>query len=139
MFYDCSKLLNAPELNATTLAGSCYMGMFQSCLSLFNAPSLPATTLAEGCYRSMFSFCTTLKNAPALTATTLAERCYEHMFYMCEKLKYVKCIATDITATNALTDWLSGVASSGTFVKASGTRWKSGASGIPEGWYVNEE
>ena len=139
MFYDCSKLLNAPELNATTLASNCYEGMFDTCLSLYNAPSLPATTLAEGCYRSMFSFCKSFTNAPALHATTLTRECYMHMFFMCESLKYVKCIATDITATNALTDWLSGVKASGTFLKASGTRWKSGASGIPEGWYVNEE
>ena len=61
------------------------------------------------------------------------------MFQYCSKLNYVKCLATDITATNALNNWLSGVASTGTFVKHYGVGYQTGASGIPSGWNVVEE
>lgn len=125
-------------LPATTLAGYCYAGMFAGCTSLTAAPSLPATTLAESCYNEMFSGCTSLTAAPDLPATTLAYWCYSSMFYGCSKLSSVTCLATDISAFNCTTDWLSGVAASGTFTKAAGADWsgKTGASGIPSGWTV---
>lgn len=80
MFYDCTGLTKAPVLPATSLAESCYYGMFNGCTSLSQAPNLPATTLDVGCYNSMFSGCTSLTKAPALPATTLAYSCYNGMF-----------------------------------------------------------
>ena len=56
------------------------------------------------------------------------------MFVGCSNLSYVKCLATDISATDCLTNWLVRVASTGTFVKAANTQWPISASGIPEGW-----
>lgn len=61
MFSDCTNLITAPALPATTLAEECYAGMFYGCTSLTQAPALPATTLADGCYRGMFEGCTSLK------------------------------------------------------------------------------
>jgi hypothetical protein len=60
MFEDCTSLVQAPELHATTLTESCYEEMFWGCESLVQAPELPATTLAESCYSGMFSHCTSL-------------------------------------------------------------------------------
>ena len=55
----------------------------------------------------------------------------------CESLNYIKCLATDISATNCTNGWVSGVAATGTFVKASSmTSWTTGTSGIPTGWTV---
>ena len=104
-----------------------------------NAPLLlPATTLAKHCYDSMFAY-TTLTKAPELKAPVLAEGCYTRMFYGCENLSKVTCLATNISAANCVDDWLDGVASSGTFTKATDmTAWTSGASGIPSGWTVRE-
>ena len=51
-------LTQAPSLPATTLAISCYAGMFADCSGLTAAPSLPATTLAIDCYAGMFQDCT---------------------------------------------------------------------------------
>ena len=85
-FRDCSALITAPALPATTLASSCYEGMFQGCTSLTTAPALPATTLAGACYRSMFYGCANLTTAPELPATTLANYCYFEMFYGCTAL-----------------------------------------------------
>src|SRR5574344_2006953 len=97
--------------------------MFNGCTSLTTAPELPATTLAEQCYSYMFNGCTALTTAPELPATTLANYCYQSMFKNCTNLQYVKCLSTDITATDALTDWLSGVAATGTFVKKYGVEY----------------
>ena len=134
MFHGCSSLTTAPQLPATKLASICYQYMFQGCTSLTTAPALPATTLAYGCYSIMFYGCTSLTTAPELPATTLAQSCYASMFQDCTSLNYIKCLATDISATDCTLDW---VASTGTFVKPSSmASWSTGTSGIPTGWTV---
>ena len=140
MFDGCTSLSKAPELPATTLANYCYMDMFGNCTSLTEAPELPATELAEGCYYTMFWNCSNLTTAPDLPAEELEPYCYRWMFEDCTNLNYVKCLATDISAENCTEDWLNGVASSGTFVKAAGMKdWTTGTSGIPAGWQVQNE
>jgi hypothetical protein len=140
MFYGCTSLTTAPELPATTLASSCYAYMFYGCTSLTTAPELPATTLASGCYHSMFWGCTRLTQAPELPATTLATYCYRYMFYRCSNLNYIKMLATDISATNCLTNWVGNVSSTGTFVKNPAmTSLPTGADGIPSGWTVVDD
>lgn len=88
LFMDCTSLIQAPALPATTLAEHCYHGMFSGC-SLTQAPALPATTLAEHCYYGMFGACRSLTQAPALPATTLALGCYSYMFGNCSSLTQV--------------------------------------------------
>ena len=137
MFRDCTKLTSAPELPATTLADYCYYTMFQGCTSLTVAPELPATTLADYCYYTMFQGCTSLTSAPELPATTLANYCYKSMFDGCTKLNSLTVYANNISATNCTTDWLYGVASTGTFRNlGSATYEKDSPSGIPSGWTV---
>ena len=88
----------------------------------------------------MFGGCTNLKDAPELPATKLADRCYGGMFYKCTKLRYIKCLATDISATDCTYIWVYKVANTGTFVKnASMTTWTTGDNGIPTGWTVINE
>lgn len=86
LFYNCTSLIQAPDLPATTLQTGCYENMFYGCTGLTAPPELPATTLATSCYESMFQECTGLITAPALPATTLAERCYYRMFSDCDSL-----------------------------------------------------
>ena len=137
MFFGCTSLTSAPELPATTLAFGCYSEMFMGCTSLTTAPALPSTTLETMCYKSMFASCTSLTNAPALPATTLNFMCYSNMFAGCTNLNYIKCLATDISAPSCTSSWVSGVASTGTFVKAAGMEsWTEGNNGIPSGWTV---
>ena len=141
MFWGCTSLTKAPSiLPATTLTGSCYGNMFKSCTSLTTAPELPATTLASGCYSSMFNGCTRLTQAPELPATTLAQQCYDSMFYGCTNLNYIKCLATNISATNCTYNWVSGVASAGTFIKdVNMTSWTTGVNGIPTNWTIQDD
>ena len=117
----------------------CFSGAFYNCTSIVSvAPDfLPATTLTEYCYEFMFFGCTSLTTAPELPATTLASYCYQQMFDGCSKLNYIKMLATDISATDCLLGWVSGVASKGTFVKhLNMTSLPTGVNGIPSGWTV---
>ena len=138
MFYGCTSLITAPKLPATTVAQGCYKSMFQGCTSLTTAPSiLPARTITYSCYNGMFQGCTSLIKAPELPATKLYSDCYNNMFNGCTSLNHIKCLATDISAYGSKSSWVSGVAATGTFVKAASmTEWTEGVSGIPEGWTV---
>ena len=137
MFRDCTNLTAAPQLPATILTDWCYREMFMNCSNLIAAPELPATTLAERCYQHMFYGCTSLTTAPALPATTLAGNCYAGMFRDCTSLNEITCYATDISAANSTENWVSGVASTGTFKKnASMSSWTTGVNGIPSGWTI---
>jgi hypothetical protein len=126
---------------ATTLSSAyTFYSLFINCSGLTSAENLvlPATTLAEVCYSCMFYGCTGLTTAPELPATTLVERCYYYMFNGCTNLNYIKCLATDISATDCTHGWVLRVASSGTFHKNSSmSSWTTGDSGIPNGWTVD--
>ena len=120
-----------------------FRNLFRNNTHLINAENLilPATTLAEGCYATMFNGCTSLTIAPELHATTLSKTCYYQMFFGCSNLRKITMlatdIATDISASGCLTNWVNGVASTGTFVKASSmTSLTPGVNGIPKGWTV---
>ena len=141
MFASDTGLTDASELvlPATTLAQNCYASMFWHCSNLKKTPKLPVTTLANGCYYQMFQTCTSLTQAPELPATTLANQCYFQMFQGCTNLNYIKCLATDISATDCTYNWVGNVASSGTFVKnPSMASWTTGDNGVPSGWTVED-
>ncbi len=135
MFSRCSSLTTPPALPATTLAPSCYDGLFNECTSLTTAPALPASTLEDSCYRSLFYKCSSLTTAPVLKATTLVEECYQFMYYGCSSLNEVTTYANNISASNCLTEWLYGVAATGTFHNlGTATYPTDSVSGIPSGW-----
>ena len=142
MFQGCKSLTAAPQISATTMNGdqNCD-SMFYGCTSLTTAPSvLPATTLTIYCYKSMFQNCTSLTTAPSLPATTLKYNCYQYMFYNCSSLNRIECNADtyySFSATADTSNWVSGVAASGKFIKnSSNTWWTTGNSGIPTNWSV---
>lgn len=64
----------------------CYYKLFENCSIMLTAPELPATTLADNCYQSMFYNCQSLTIPPELPATTLAYFCYSHMFMYCRRI-----------------------------------------------------
>ena len=100
---------------------------------------LPATDIGLAAYFCMFNGCTSLTTAPALPAATLTEDCYRYMFQNCSSLNHIECFATNISALNCTTDWVNGVASTGTFVKdPSMSSWTTGNNGIPDSWTVED-
>ena len=128
-------------LPTTTLTSYCYRAMFSKAHSMAEAPALPATTLAVGCYWYMFEECPITK-APDLNVLTVSKEAYGGMFLGCTELNYIKCMATNITATSAVTSWVSGVTtgSTGVFVKNSSmSSWTRGKDGIPSGWTVFDD
>lgn len=145
-----SKCVSAENLvlPATTLTDYCYRAMFSWCTKLTTPPALPATTLSQGCYWYMFEHCA-FTTAPELPATTLVRECYGAMFNNCANLNYIKCLASSgLNATSATTVWVTGVASSGTFVKdhntttgssAGNSVWTKGNNGIPTNWLVQDD
>ena len=137
LFNDSKGLTDVSTLildtSAFTLSQYCYSHMFNGCTNLTAAPELPATTLANSCYQGMFKNCASLTTAPELPATTLANYCYSYMFEGCSNLVHIVCHA--LVTSGYTTDWVKGVAPSGTFIKETGSSWTIGNSGIPEGWY----
>lgn len=119
-------------------ADNIFRYLFYNCTTLTDASGLilPAST-RNGCYSRMFQGCTSLVKAPDLPATSIATYAYYHLFDGCSSLNYVKCLATSgINTSSSTTSWMNNVASSGTFVKASGATWPSSTSGIPSSWTV---
>lgn len=139
LFSECTGLVSAATLSATTLANDCYSGMFRCCSSLTIAPELPATTLASACYKHMFEGCTDLTSAPELPATTLASSCYYYMFNGCTNLNSVKVEFTNWNSNELSTNgWLTSVSPTGTFVCPEELDTTlSGDNYIPNGWTIN--
>lgn len=133
---DVTSLFNEVGYDIAMPSYGCY-NLFRNCSSLTEAPTLPATTLADYCYSYMFYGCTSLTAAPELPATTLANYCYSHMFNGCTNLNYIKAMFTTTPSSSNTKNWVSNVASSGTFVKNAEATWSvTGANGIPNGWTV---
>ena len=139
LFKDCSGLLTAPQLPATTLAEGCYAAMFRNCTSLTAAPDLPASTLVEECYNEMFMNCTSLSTAPYLPATTLVEECYSNMFNGCSNLSSISVAFKQwnrVPVKYATNSWVYNVASTGIFTKPEALSEEYGYNRIPTEWRV---
>ena len=142
MFQGCTALTNSCNINYTVSnSGVQFANMFYGCTSLTDVGSIAITSFTAGTrnMEQMFYGCTSLTKAPDLHATKLVDSCYKGMFNGCTKLNYIKCLATNISAANCTSNWVSGVAATGTFVKnASMTGWTTGVNGIPSDWTVQD-
>ena len=113
-------ILPAPSMS------SHYQAMFSGCTQLIAAPRLTGTTLQQKC-----------STAPELPALSIPNSAYTEMFSGCTSLNYIKAMFTTTPSTRYTQNWVSGVASSGTFVKNSAASWNvRGVNGIPTGWNV---
>lgn len=135
MFHNCTSLTTAPTFRVEGTAEKCCYNMFRQCTNLtdISGVELPAMTLSQDCYRELLRQCSKVKTAPALPAKTLVTECYRQMFSN-SGVTTIICLATDISATSCLSEWMSGVPNKGTFYKAPGVVYPSGISGIPNGW-----
>ena len=122
-------------------ANDAFYGLFAGAEKLVNSTErklvLPATTLKEGCYQDMFNGCKGIEKAPELPAPKLEKNCYQEMFYDCAKLNHVKCLASDITASDCTKDWLgkAGTEATGPKVLESVVDMKAGSDdGVPAAW-----
>ena len=140
MFRNCTSLTSAPDLPAETAADGCYWNMFRLCTGLKTADiNLAATTLGADSCRELFRQCTELTSVPIFRASALAVRSYKQMLAGCKKLGVVTCLATNITASGCLENWMQDIKSKGTFYKSSAMNsFAAGSNGIPSGWTVTD-
>ena len=125
-------------INITTFGTFAFRSFFRNS-NIINAKNLilPVTSLTESCYNAMFYSCTNLIAAPTLPATTLVSNCYASMFDGCSNLNYIKAMFTTGPDNMYTYRWVSGVSSTGTFVKNSAATWTTtGDTGVPTGWTV---
>lgn len=135
MFRGCSNLVEIPELPATVMETACYSRMFYGDSNLTYTPNLPSTSLANYCYNEMFASCTNITSA-VLPATSGKTYGYRRMFYNASKFAKLRMMFVSIAA-NSVTDYMSGVASSGLFCKNINATWTTtGKSGVPTGWTI---
>ncbi len=139
------SLINSTDFeNLKSFSGNyTFRAMFNNCSTLMDVSELilPATGLTTGNYRFMFQNCTSITTAPKLPATTLTSECYQGMFIGCSSLNKIECLATSITASNCTYQWVSGVSSTGLFIKnpdITASSWGSGISKIPNNWTVED-
>jgi hypothetical protein len=139
IFRNCSNLQDAPEILATSIGTYGCKLMFSGCKKLVKAPSaLYAKSPNTSSYESMFSECYILEVAPVIYAETLANYCCSDMFRNCRKLSYIKAMFITEPSSSYTSNWVDGVATSGTFVKNAAATWENsfGNSAIPSGWTV---
>lgn len=138
MFNGCTSLeVFTGNLTTSLPAVGAYKEMFKDCTSLITGPNeIQALKSADYAYEGMFDGCTNLEDAPILYATILSTGCYKNMFRNCSKLSYIDCKAVNMTATDCLSGWVSGVATNGTFIQRSDATWTTGINGIPTNWII---
>jgi beta-galactosidase len=109
-------------LPVTELTECCYRAMFAGLSNntgdkiLTKAPKIiPATTMAVSACCYMFQN-TLITVAPELPCNVLADYCYYRMFFT-SSINYLKCLATDISATQCTYEWCRTVPKTGTFIK----------------------
>lgn len=121
----------------TRLVGHMYQGMFYGCTSLITAPKIISAIVHDMSYYMMFRGCTSLVNVPRIEANlgwvSGHGYTYDQMFENCSSLNYLECML-EPTYTGAFSNWLDGVAATGTFKKSSSYTWPSSL--IPSGWTV---
>lgn len=145
MFGDCPELVYGPsELPKFIIQGSgyyCMAGMFQGCtklISVFEKFETDDSISQYSCER-MFSGCTSLTIAPKIILLTQQTQngSIHSLFRGCSSLDHIEYLGPEpysITVNN----WVDGVAANGTFVKSVGVNWRTGVSGIPDNWAVQD-
>lgn len=132
LFMNNTALTSAPELTASHLAFRCYSSMFEGDSNVTKAPVLNAEDLKPECYSSMLhsSGITSI----SLPAKGLVTACYNSIAGW-TPLSYIE-VGFSEWADGTCVDWISDVASTGTFVCPPDLPEMRGNSYIPYGWNI---
>ena len=138
-FQDCTGIIQGPDLSSAILGAGDYafMRAFKGCTSLERGIQLPIiTTSRVNMCTEMYMDCTAMRAAGVKEIMDdTASDCFERMFYGCSSLDEVSIGLQSYTAANH-TDWLYGVAATGTLWAPSGLSIPVGNNGVPSGWSV---
>lgn len=141
MFYGCTSLVNVPDINITQITGSSALSdTFRGCTSLMQCPikTLPDSFSVNDILSRAFYDCKNMTGEIILPARILTATCYNTALRN-TKISYIKMLATDISASGCLGNWLYGVpnVSTSIFVKHIDATWTTtGNSGVPTNWTV---
>ena len=142
-----TKITSVPAglLHATNLADCCYQEIFSECERLKLADIvLPATNVNNTwAYYRMFFNCTNLLEPPTIKATSVSgNNPFGEMFYGCQQMKYLVCDMLNEPSSSISSNWLNGVAATGTFYKNPNATWDQtitpGTSTVPSGWTITD-
>lgn len=98
---------------------------------------LTASTVPFQTYGNMFVNCSNLVAGPIIAAETVVDYGCMTMFDGCSNISYINTRFRTLVHDNALSNWLSNVASKGIFIKNVNATWTvTGTSGVPDGWTV---
>ena len=130
-----TSLLNGKggDMTLTNTNQRVFQGLFYQCTGLASTPYFPSTTLSPTCYYTTFYGCTGLTKAKVLPATSLNNSSYGFMFNSCSNLNEVRILATDISATDCIKNWLNSVAATGSLYCDSSLTLVAGTD-YPSGW-----
>lgn len=134
LFEGCTNLVYAPELIYSGTSGQ-NTSIFKDCVSMTDGPELLLRGLNDSRYNSnMFQNCSALTSIKVhFTGGTS-----NVIFDGCSSLNYID--ASDYIGNGStqisLSNWTRGVAATGTFIAAAGSKWATGVNGIPTGWTV---
>lgn len=139
----CSLIFEDNFTSVTSLTMSHQLrNVMNNDTTLVSAKNLvfPFTSITgDSALNSFFSGCASLEEAPILPLATLYNYTYSNLFSGCSKLNKIICLATDISASNCLQNWVRNISATGIFYKhPSMTSWTSGNNGIPSGWTISD-
>lgn len=135
-----SKVYSATNLkiNMASVKPGAYYYMFRECADLVLPPKeISCTGFPEGDrgqFEGMFYGCSSLEESPIINVSTLPRNALKVAFQYCTNIKKVTLLATDISHSGCLQNWLANVGASGTIIKRSAVTLPSGTSGVPTGW-----
>lgn len=137
MFSNCVNLIAGMDMDDVVyVVDSSLSFMYEDCTSLTTAPSMASlvTVEAGGLYQT-FRYCTSLQTGVDLRSVTSVTTvsCY-YMYQGCSVLNVAYAPSVASWNTSAMSNWLSGVAASGTLYAPSGVSIPTSSSGIPSGW-----
>lgn len=135
LYRDIPYLTRSERLPALTVKNYAYGNMYAGS-GIEHPPVIAATTYLTGSLAGMFSDCGALLSAPHLLATSISRSCLLSAFRNCTHMTSIEVDFTSWGSSDPTTNWVSGVASSGTFVKPSSLPEEYGVNRIPEGWTV---
>lgn len=140
LFFGCTKLIYADELILPTKLDftHCFYRLFRGCSNLLTSPNLfEIDASPRNTFQEMFHSCSKLTSDILINSTKPGLQGYNNMLYGCSQLNYIKMLATDISASNCLLNWVQGVSATGIFVKNINATWTTtGNSGVPTNWTV---
>ena len=135
LYRDNPYLTLTEDLPAVLVPNYAYGNMYAGS-GVIMPPKIKATQYLVGSLAGMFSGCTGLLEAPKLLPTMISNSCLLLAFNNCSNMTKIEVNFTSWGTGDPTSNWVSGVAASGTFIKPSALPEEYGVDKIPSGWTV---